>query len=167
MKRTIFIIAALAVGFAIGRITARPTVRVETRTEYREIVSQAIRPSSVSVPIGSRIERVKLIFVRNDNTDSLQPDDYVNGLSPDSAIVELPIRDFTFTDDSTYRIIARGAYVENLPEVRFFPKYETAVVTTARRTRLEHGIQLGAGAALTPEGLQPALYFGYGFTLKF
>lgn len=164
MKRALLIIVALAAGFAIGRLTRRPEVRVETRTEYREIISQALRPASVSAPIGSRIERVKVLFLRDD-----QPVGVADTLpaAPDSAAVELPVRDYTFTDDSTYSIVARGAYVESLPEVRFFPIVTTSVVQTGRRTRFCHGLQAGAGAALTPEGLRPALYVGYGISLNF
>lgn len=87
----------------------------------------------------------------------------------DSATVELPIRDYMFTDDSTYTITARGVYVESLPQIKFTPR----IVTTTRaeiidRTpRIMHGLQFGAGAALTPKGVQPSLYLGYGFTIKF
>lgn len=87
----------------------------------------------------------------------------------DSATIELPIRDYTFTDDSTYRIVARGVFVESLPQIEFTPR----IVTTTRaeiidRTpRISHGFQMGGGLALTPKGLQPAIYFGYGFSIKF
>lgn len=87
----------------------------------------------------------------------------------DPATIELPIRDYTFTDDSTYTITARGVYVESLPQIKFTPR----IVTTTRaeiidRTpRITHGFQMGGGLAYTPKGLQPAIYFGYGFTIKF
>lgn len=87
----------------------------------------------------------------------------------DSATVELPIRDYTFTDDSTYTITARGVYVESLPQIEFTPRIVTTTrtETVVRAPRITHGLQLGAGAALTPKGLQPAMYFGYGFSIKF
>lgn len=87
----------------------------------------------------------------------------------DSATVELPIRDYTFTDDSTYTITSRGVYVESLPQIEFTPRTVTTtrVETVVRAPRITHGLQLGVGAALTPKGLQPAMYFGYGFSIKF
>lgn len=87
----------------------------------------------------------------------------------DSATVELPIRDYTFTDDSTYTITARGVYVESLPKIEFTPRTVTTTrtETDVRAPRITHGFQLGAGAALTPKGVQPAMYFGYGFSIKF
>jgi hypothetical protein len=87
----------------------------------------------------------------------------------DSATVELPIRDYTFTDDSTYTITARGVYVESLPQIEFTPRIVTTTrtETVVRAPRITHGFQLGAGAALTPKGLQPAMYVGYGFSIKF
>ena len=87
----------------------------------------------------------------------------------DSATIELPLRDYTFTDDSTYTITARGVYVESLPQIEFMPRTVTTIrtETVVRAPRITHGLQLGAGAALTPKGLQPAMYFGYGFTIKF
>lgn len=85
------------------------------------------------------------------------------------ATVELPIRDYTFTDDSTYTITARGVYVESLPQIEFTPRIVTTTRTEKidRTPRITHGLQFGAGAALTPKGVQPALYIGYGFTIKF
>lgn len=82
---------------------------------------------------------------------------------------ELPIRDYTFTDDSTYTITARGVFVESLPRIEFSPRSVTTTRTeTSERTpRIVHGLQFGAGAALTPKGLQPAMYFGYGFSIRF
>lgn len=87
----------------------------------------------------------------------------------DSATVELPIRDYAFTDDSTYTITARGVYVESLPKIEFTPRTVTTTrtETVVRTPRIIHGLQLGAGAALTPKGVQPAIYFGYGFSIRF
>lgn len=89
--------------------------------------------------------------------------------SNDFVTAELPLRDYTFTDDSTYTITARGVYVESLPQIEFTPRIVTTTrtETVVRAPRITHGLQLGAGAALTPKGLQPAIYFGYGFTVKF
>ena len=82
---------------------------------------------------------------------------------------ELPIRDYTFTDDSTYRIVTRGVFVESLPQIQLFPKTTTTkrTETVVRTPRISHGIQMGGGIAYTPKGLQPAIYFGYGLTIKF
>lgn len=89
--------------------------------------------------------------------------------SNDFVTAELPIRDYTFTDDSTYTITARGVYVESLPQIEFTPRTVTTTrtETVVRVPRITHGFQLGAGAALTPKGLQPSIYFGYGFSIKF
>ena len=89
--------------------------------------------------------------------------------SNDFVTAELPIRDYTFTDDSTYTITARGVYVESLPQIEFTPRTVTTTrtETVVRVPRITHGFQLGAGAALTPKGLQPSIYFGYGLTIKF
>lgn len=83
----------------------------------------------------------------------------------DSAFVELPVRDYTFSDDSTYTIVARGAYVESLPRIEFRP--QTVTYEVERKRRIEHGFQIGVGAALTPHGIGPAVYAGYGVTIKF
>lgn len=90
-----------------------------------------------------------------------------NGL--DFATAELPIRDYTFSDDSTYTITARGVYVESLPQIEFTPRIVTTTrtETVVRAPRITHGLQLGVGAALTPKGVQPALYIGYGFQIRF
>ncbi len=87
----------------------------------------------------------------------------------DSAVIELPIRDYTFSDDSTYTITARGVYVESLPQIEFTPRTVTTTrtETVVRAPRITHGLQLGVGAALTPKGVQPALYIGYGFQIRF
>lgn len=89
--------------------------------------------------------------------------------SNDFVTAELPIRDYTFTDDSTYTITARGVYVESLPQIEFTPRIVTTTrtETVVRAPRIIHGLQLGAGAALTPKGVQPALYIGYGFQIRF
>lgn len=96
-----------------------------------------------------------------------QPVTNCNGL--DFVTAELSIRDYTFTDDSTYTITARGVYVESLPQIEFTPRTVTTTrtETVVRAPRITHGLQLGAGAALTPKGVQPAMYIGYGFTIKF
>lgn len=89
--------------------------------------------------------------------------------SNDFVTAELPIRDYTFTDDSTYTITARGVYVESLPQIQLYPRATTTqrTETIVRTPRVSHGIQMGGGLALTPKGFQPALYLGYGFTIKF
>ena len=98
---------------------------------------------------------------------NLQPVTNCNQL--DSATVELPIRDYTFTDDSTYTITARGVYVESLPQIQLFPKTTTTkrTETVVRTPRISHGIQIGGGLAYTPKGFQPALYVGYGLNIRF
>lgn len=81
---------------------------------------------------------------------------------------ELPIRDYTFTDDSTYTIVARGVYVESLPQIQLYPKTtSTSRVEAASAPKVTHGFQLGGGIAYTPKGLQPAVYFGYGLNIRF
>lgn len=82
---------------------------------------------------------------------------------------ELPIRDYTFTDDSTYTITARGVYVESLPQIEFTPRTVTTTrtETVVRTPRITHGLQMGGGVALTPDGFKPALYVGYGLTINF
>ena len=87
----------------------------------------------------------------------------------DSATIELPIRDYTFSDDSTYTITARGVYVESLPQIQLFPKTTTTkrTETVVRTPRVSHGIQIGAGIAYTPKGFQPSVYLGYGLNIRF
>ena len=87
----------------------------------------------------------------------------------DSATIELPIRDYTFTDDSTYTITARGVYVESLPQIQLFPKTTTTkrTETIVRTPRVSHGLQMGGGIAYTPKGFQPAVYLGYGLNIRF
>ena len=89
--------------------------------------------------------------------------------SSDFVTAELPIRDYTFTDDSTYTITARGVYVEGLPLVEFYPQYTTTIRTEkgSRATKVGFGFQFGGGLALTPKGVQPALYAGLGVNIKF
>lgn len=175
MKHWRLIPLVAVIAFVLGRFSIEPKVVTQTVTEYRTLNTSALTSSIISEPIGSKIERVKLIYLREDNRDTLS-----NGLSnrlsnqpvTDSntfVTAELPIRDYTFTDDSTYRITARGVYVESLPQIQLFPKTTTTMrtETVVRTPRISHGFQMGGGLALTPKGLQPAIYFGYGFTIKF
>ena len=178
MKTYWLILAALLVGLILGRLSVKNEVVVETVTECYTINTSAISPATVSEPIGSRIEKVRLVFVdhlRDSAKMDVQEDNFpiIDHIGEqremvDSAEVELPIRDYTFTDDSTYRIVARGVYVESLPQIEFRPKTITTTRTeTVRASRITHGVQLGVGAALTPKGLQPALYVGYGLSIRF
>lgn len=172
MKNYWLILIPLAAGaiFALGRLTVQPKIVTEKVVEYHTINTSALSAINVSEPIGSRIERVKFIYLREDNRDTLS-----NGLSNqpvtdsnDFVTAELPIRDYTFTDDSTYRITARGVFVESLPQIQLFPKTTAKRTETVVRTpRISHGIQLGGGIAYTPKGFQPALYVGYGLNIRF
>jgi hypothetical protein len=166
---------ALVAGIVLGRFSVEPKVVTETVVEYRAINASALTPSIISEPIGSKIERVKLIYLREDNRDTLS-NGLSNGLSnqpvtDSNAFVttELPIRDYTFSDDSTYTITARGVYVESLPQIQLFPKTTTTkrTETVVRTPRISHGIQIGGGFAYTPKGFQPALYVGYGLNIRF
>lgn len=173
MKHWWLIPLIVGAAFALGRLTIKPKVVTETVVEYHSINTSAVVPSIVSEPIGSKIERVKLIYLREDIDKKCQEiDKSCQETVTDSntfVTAELPIRDYTFTDDSTYTITARGVYVESLPQIEFTPQIVTTTRTEKidRTPRITHGLQLGAGAALTPKGLQPAMYFGYGFTIKF
>lgn len=189
----IYIALAVIAGFVLGRLTARPEVRTEVVTEYRPILTSIATPSSISQPVGSRIEKVMLrtslfpnidhlrdttkMDVQEDNFpmidhsgDSTIMVDHIEEMREmvDSAEVELPIRDYTFSDDSTYTITARGVYVESLPRVEFYPRTtRTRTEQVVRTPRVSHGIQIGAGIAYTPKGFQPALYVGYGLNIRF
>lgn len=192
MKRIVYIVAGLVVGCLIGRLTVKPEVRTEVVTEYRPILTSISSPSSISQPVGSRIEKVMLRTSLFPNIDHLrdttkmdaQEDNFPNidhsGNSTimvdhieemremvDSAEVELPIRDYTFSD-STYTITARGVYVESLPRVEFYPRTtRTRTEQVVRTTRITHGFQVGGGVAYTPQGFQPAVYIGYGLAIRF
>lgn len=179
VKNIWLIVVALVAGIVLGRLSIEPKVVTQTVTEYHALNTSALTAIKISEPIGSKIERVKLIYLREDNhlrDTTKKVEGLPNGLSnqpvtDSNAFVtaELPIRDFTFTDDSTYRIVARGVYVESLPQIEFTPQIVMTTRTEKidRTPRITHGFQLGAGAALTPKGLQPAMYFGYGFSIKF
>lgn len=174
MKRIVYIVAGLVVGCLIGRLTVKPEVRTEVVTEYRPILTSITAPTSISEPIGSRIERVKLIYLREDNRDTLSngsSDGLSNQPVTDSntfVTAELPIRDYAFSDDSTYTITARGVYVESLPRVEFYPRTtKTRTEQVVRIPRITHGFQVGGGVAYTPQGFQPAVYIGYGLAIRF
>lgn len=193
MKRIVYIVAGLVVGCLIGRLTVKPEVRTEVVTEYRPILTSISSPSSISQPVGSRIEKVMLrttFFPNIDHFRGLAQMDHQEDNFPmtdhsgdstimvdhieemremvDSAEVELPIRDYTFSDDSTYTITARGVYVESLPRVEFYPRTtRTRTEQVVRTPRISHGIQIGGGLAYTPKGFQPALYVGYGLNIRF
>lgn len=173
MKKYWLILIPLAAGaiFALGRLTVQPKIVTERVVECHTINTSALSATKVSDPIGSRIERVKFIYLRENNRDTLS-----NGLSnqpvtDSNAFVtaELPIRDYTFSDDSTYTITARGVYVESLPQIQLFPKKTTTTrtETVVRTPRISHGFQMGGGVAYTPKGFQPAVYFGYGLNIRF
>lgn len=186
MKRIVYIVAGLVVGCLIGRLTVKPEVRTEVVTEYRPILTSISSPSSISQPVGSRIEKVMLrttFFPNIDHFRGHQEDNFPmtdhSGDSTimvghieemqmvDSAEVELPIRDYTFSD-STYTITARGVYVESLPRVEFYPRTtRTRTEQVVRTTRITHGFQVGCGVAYTPQGFQPAVYIGYGLAIRF
>lgn len=190
MKQVSYIIIALIAGVVLGRLTINERVVVETQVEYRTINTAALTPVKVSEPIQSRVEKVKMLrnnIVRNINRaaddqednfpmidhcgDSTIMVDHIEEACEmvDSAEVELPLRDYTFTDDSTYTITARGVYVESLPQIQLFPKTTTTkrTETVVRTPRVSHGIQIGGGIAYTPKGFQPSLYVGYGLNIRF
>lgn len=193
MKRIVYIVAGLVVGCLIGRLTVKPEVRTEVVTEYRPILTSISSPSSISQPVGSRIEKVMLrttFFPNIDHFRGLAQMDHQEDNFPmtdhsgdstimvdhieemremvDSAEVELPIRDYTFSDDSTYTITARGVYVESLPLVEFYPRTtRTRTEQVVRTPRITHGFQVGGGVAYTPQGFQPAVYIGYGLAIRF
>lgn len=214
MKNWWLIPLALVAGIVLGRLSVEPKVVTETVTEYHTLNTSALTAIKVSEPIGSRIERVKMLgtssFLNIGRADDVQEVNFPNinqigdstemvknylrdstkkveglsngclmGLSNsqpvtncpqlDSATIELPIRDYTFTDDSTYRITARGVYVESLPQIQLFPKTTTTTrtETVVRTPRVSHGIQIGGGIAYTPKGLQPSIYLGYGLNIRF
>lgn len=173
MKHWWLIPLALITGIVLGRLSVEPKVVTETVIEYHSINTSAVAPSIVSEPIGAKIERVKLIYLRENIDKKCQEIDKIcqETVTDSNAFVtaELPIRDYTFTDDSTYTITARGVYVESLPQIEFTPRTVTTTrtETVVRAPRITHGFQIGAGAALTPKGVQPAIYFGYGFSIKF
>ena len=152
--------ACLFIGFVAGRSTMKPETVIHTVRE--PVYIERVAPASVSEPIGRHLQLARLVFIRDtasaDRTAQKTP-------RADSAIVELPIRDYTFTDDSTYTVVARGVHVESLPRIEFRPR--TVMYETKRRCKVEHGFQIGAGAAWTPHGVSPAIYAGYGVTLKF
>lgn len=171
MKHWWLIPLVAGIAFALGRLSVEPKVITETIVECHTINTSALTPIKVSEPIGSRIERVKLIYLREENRDTLSnqlPNQSVAD-SNDFVTAELPIHDYTFSDDSTYTITARGVYVESLPQIEFTPRTVTTTrtETVVRAPRITHGLQLGVGAALTPKGVQPAMYLGYGFSIKF
>ena len=175
MKNWWLIPLVAGIAFALGRFSVEPKVVTQTVTEYHALNTSALTAIKVSEPIGSRIERVKLIYLREDNRDTLS-NGLSNGLSnqpvtDSNAFVttELPIRDYTFSDDSTYTITARGVFVESLPQIQLFPKTTTTkrTETVVRTPRISHGIQIGGGLAYTPKGFQPALYVGYGLNIRF
>lgn len=179
MKNWWLIPLVAGIAFALGRFSAEPKVVTKTVVEYRAINASALTPSIISEPIGSKIERVKLIYLREDNRDTLSnglSNGVSNGVSNqpvtdsnDFITAELPLRDYTFTDDSTYTITARGVYVESLPQIQLFPKTTTTkrTETVVRTPRISHGIQIGAGIAYTPKGIQPSVYLGYGLNIRF
>jgi hypothetical protein len=173
MKHWWLIPLVAGIAFALGRFSVEPKVVTETVVEYRTINASALTPSIISEPIGSKIERVKLIYLREDiGAERQEIDKICQETVADSntfVTAELPIRDYTFTDDSTYRITARGVFVESLPQIQLFPKTTTTKRTTVsvRTPRISHGIQMGGGIAYTPKGFQPALYIGYGLNIRF
>lgn len=191
MKHWWLIPIVAGIAFVLGRLSVEPKVVTETVIEYHALNTSAIAPIKVSEPIGTRAEKVRLVFAGHlrDTTKKVDhiedklgiveglSNDCLMGLSNSQSVTdsnafvaaELPIRDYTFSDDSTYTITARGVYVESLPQIEFTPRTVTTTrtETVVRAPRITHGFQLGAGAALTPKGVQPALYLGYGFTIKF
>lgn len=173
MKNIWLIPLALVAGIVLGRFSVEPKVVTETVTEYHTLNTSALTAIKVSEPIGSKIERVKLIYLREDIGAEHQEIDIKHQEtitdSSDYATAELPLRDYTFTDDSTYTITARGVYVESLPQIQLFPKTTTTkrTETVVRTPRVSHGIQIGAGIAYTPKGFQPSVYLGYGLNIRF
>lgn len=197
MKRILYILLALVAGVIIGRLTVDEKVVTQTIVEHHTINTSALSAIKVSEPIGTREVKVMLrknLFpnidqVGDDKEDNFpiinqigdNPEKVKNHLrdtakmveavtdSNDFVTAELPIRDYTFTDDSTYTITARGVYVESLPQIQLFPKKTTTTrtETVVRTPRISHGIQIGGGIAYTPKGFQPSLYVGYGLNIRF
>lgn len=188
MKNIRLIVVALVAGIVLGRLSVEPKVVTETIVECHTINTSALTPIKVSEPIGSREVKVMLrknLFPNIDQVGDVKEDnfpmidhcgdstimvDHIEEMREmvDSAEVELPIRDYTFSDDSTYTITARGVYVESLPRVEFYPRTtKTRTEQVVRTPRIVHGIQIGGGIAYTPKGFQPSLYVGYGLNIRF
>lgn len=173
MKNIWLIVVALVAGIVLGRLSVEPKVVTETIVECHTINTSALTPIKVSEPIGTRMERVKLIYLREDIGEKHQEIDKIcqETVTDSNTFVtaELPIRDYTFTDDSTYRIVARGVFVESIPQIQLFPKTTTTkrTETVVRTPRVSHGLQIGAGIAYTPKGFQPSVYLGYGLNIRF
>lgn len=173
MKHWWLIPLVASIAFLLGRLSVEPKVVTETVVEHHTINTSALTPIKVSEPIGTRMERVKLIYLREDIGAERQKNDIKHQEtitdSSDYVTAELPIRDYTFSDDSTYTITARGVYVESLPQIQLFPKTTTTkrTETVVRTPRVSHGLQIGAGIAYTPKGFQPSIYVGYGLNIRF
>lgn len=126
-------------------LVIRDTVRVETpRDVSREVV---------------RYIPVRLPAVASADTLPILPD-----VTPDSATVSIPIEQRHFAGDD-YDAWVSG-YDPKLDSLHVYRQNQiiTEQTTITRWRTRRWGLSVGAGAALTPRGIQPGIFIGVTYT---
>ena len=162
MKKMVYFVLALviaAVGIAIGSrgCSERGTVYADTFSDTLTVddTTRVITPEPRDSVV-LRYEYVKLPIAK--------PIDTVTGI--DSVVAELPIEQRHYSD-TCYEAWVSG-YKPTLDSLHIYTPTTTilhtrTVVDTKRRTR-RWGISVGAGATLTPRGVEPGLFVGVTYT---
>lgn len=181
MKKVIYCVSLLAVGYAAGRFSGDGSRGVGLSAERREVVRIVRDTIRVESPrsVGDRTEtavtrRLPLAELKSSPlaTDSGATESGVIGLADslartaDSVTVTVPIVARTYSDSMTYRAVVSG-FEPRLDTLVIYPSPRVEVVAptaVTERTRRHWGIGLTAGAAVTSHGIVPGLTVGVTYT---
>lgn len=183
MKKVIYCVSLIAVGFAVGRFSGNGSRGGGLSSEHREVVRIVRDTIRVESPrsVGYRAETVvtrRLPLAEPKSslsaTDSTATESgemrIVDSLAQtvDTVTVAVPVTALTYTDSMTYRAVVSGfeprldtLVIYPSPRVEVVAPIATAVTKQARR---HWGIGLTAGATVTSHGIAPGLTVGVTYT---
>lgn len=181
MKKVIYCVSLLAVGYAAGRFSGDRSRGVGLSAERREVVRIVRDTIRVESPrsVGDRTEtatrRLPLAELKSSllATDSVATaESGAMGLADslaqtaDTVAVVVPFTARTYSDSMTYRAVVSG-FEPRLDTLVIYPSPRVEVVAptaVTERTRRRWGIGLTAGAAVTSRGIAPGLTVGVTYT---
>lgn len=182
MKKVIYCVSLLAVGYAAGRFSGDRSRGVGLSAERREVVRIVRDTIRVESPrsVGDRTEtavtrRLPLAELKSSRlstesvaTAACRAMELADSLAQtaDTATVIVPVTMRTYSDSMTYRAVVSG-FEPRLDTLVIYPSPRVEVVAptvVTERTRRHWGIGLTAGAAVTSRGIAPGLTVGVTYT---
>lgn len=184
MKKVIYCVSLLAVGYAAGRFSGDGSRGVGQSDGHREVVRIVRDTIRVESPrsVGERTEtavtrRLPLAEQQQSSpsaTDSGATEgramnvDLADSLvqTADTVAVTVPVTARTYSDSMTYRAVVSG-FEPRLDTLVIYPSPRVEVIAptaVAERTRRHWGIGLTAGATVTSRGIAPGLTVGVTYT---